>query len=180
MFRNILKYVIPTNLRHYVLYLIFFLLIYPVSAQTSKLPKLPHTPRPEKVAKENLLNRFGISIAGVPSVFGILFDYDRLGILPSLHWSLGAEIGLYGRDFTVMPRALLWEERNMSGFYAGPKASISNFQQHNESKIFLGIGAEGGWLYRFENNLDVGGGIDLSLTSEGPWGTIRVTAGYLF
>ncbi len=132
-------------------------------------------------AKSLLVNRVGISFAGAPWALGALFSYDRLALFPDPNWSLGAEIGLYGLEFTVMPRALRWENINMSGFYVGPKAFLSNGEyKHNEFRTFFGIGAEGGWLYRFPENFDVGAGIDLSLTSDGPWGSVKITAGYLF
>jgi len=126
-------------------------------------------------------NRIGISFSGAPWSLGLLFDYDRLNAFPDSHWTIGGEFGFYGHEITIQPRALRWENIDMSGFYAGPKLYFSNnIYKPTQYTTFFGIGAEGGWAYRFPENFDVGVGIDLSLTSDGPWGSVKVSAGYLF
>lgn len=162
---------------------LFFLSLLPgfIFAQTPYHHKnLTHSS--DKSETENkLYNRIGVSFAGAPWSLGGLIDYDRIHIFSYPNWSLGLEIGLYGLEFTIMPRALRWENKNMSGFYAGPKLYFSNGQyKHDEYRTFFGIGAEGGWVYRFPEQFDVGAGIDLALTSDGPWGSVKITAGYLF
>lgn len=128
-------------------------------------------------------NRVGIAFTGTPWSLGALFDYDRREIFPDFNWTLGIEIGFYEADLVVEPRVLWWENKNMSGFYVGPKLYFVTGDYHDyyhDYQTFFGIGAEGGWSYRFPENFDLGVGVDVSLTSEGPWVAFKFGAGYLF
>lgn len=128
-------------------------------------------------------NRLGLSFTGTPWSLGVLIDYDRRELFPDFHWTLGIEIGVYEVDLVLEPRALWWENKNMSGFYVGPKLYFVTgdyYDRYHDYQTFFGVGAEGGWVYRFPENFDLGAGLDVSLTTEGPWAAIKVSAGYLF
>lgn len=140
------------------------------SAQT--LP--PYTAIPQ--------NRIGLSFGGTLWSLGALIDYDRRELFPDFHWTLGVEIGVYDVDLAIEPRALWWENKNMSGFYVGPKLYFVTgdyYDRYHDYQTFFGVGAEGGWAYRFPENFDLGAGIEASLTTEGPWLAIKISAGYL-
>lgn len=49
--------------------------------------------------------------------------------------------------------------------------------------VYLGIGAEAGWLYRITNDgpigLDFGAGIELFMSNWGLWAAFKLQLGYL-
>jgi hypothetical protein len=129
------------------------------------------------------LNRIGFAFTGTPWSLGGLFDYDRRELFPDFHWTLGFELGVYEYDLVIEPRVLWWENQNMSGFYVGPKLYFVTGDYndyYHDYQTFFGIGVEGGWTYRFPENFDLTAGVDVSLTSSGPWISFKVGAGYLF
>lgn len=154
----------------------FGICVFAQNAENKQKIQAPYIPTPK--------NRVGISFASTPwASLGLLFDYDRREVFPDYHWTLGFEAGVYGFDLTLEPRILWWEHLNMSGFYIGPKASfvVGDYHRHHHNyQTFFGIGVEGGWVYRFPENFDLGAGLDVSLTNKGPWAALKFSAGYLF
>lgn len=145
--------------------------------------------------------RIGLSFGGVWPWFGAVgISYDQMGVIPERNWSFGVEIGGLGWGLVVEPRAFYWQNANLSGFYLGPKASVGFFNNHyyhhhydhhddhcyNDrydgdscSSVLVGIGAEGGWLYRFPQRFDMGAGLEVKATNYGLWAGAKLMVGYL-
>ena len=132
--------------------------------------------------------RIGISVGGINwgrGLFGI--EYDQKGIIKQANWTAGGELDLLGGGFLLSPRALYWQKTNISGFYGGPMVSVGVVQdghynhsyENNYDNFLVGIGGEGGWLYRFPMKFDLGAAVDLSATNYGMWLGLKITAGYL-
>ncbi|APJ02488.1 hypothetical protein [Silvanigrella aquatica] len=138
-------------------------------------------------------HRIGLSLGGIAWGNGLLsLSYDQSGLFTQKNWSLGAELGTLWHGFVIAPRALYWQNKNMSGFYGGPKALVGfassrNYHYYcynceNRNHTFVGLGGEGGWLYRFKTEpkgLDLGGGIDVVATNYHIWASLKFTVGYL-
>lgn len=132
-------------------------------------------------------SRIGISVSGINwgnGLFGI--EYDQNGIIQQPNWTAGGELDLLGGEFIISPRALYWQKPNISGFYGGPMLSFGAIQNsqlnssyQNNNNFLVGIGGEGGWLYRLPMKLDLGGAVDLEATNYGMWLGLKITAGYL-
>lgn len=132
--------------------------------------------------------RIGISVGGLNWGNGLIgIEYDQKGIIQQVKWTAGAELNLLGGGFIISPRALYWQKPNISGFYGGPMVSFGVLQegnfnhsyQNNYDNFLVGIGGEGGWLYRFPMKFDLGAAVDLAATNYGMWLGLKITAGYL-
>lgn len=132
--------------------------------------------------------RVGISIGGInwgDGIFGV--SYDQKGIIQRVNWTAGGELDLLGGGFMLTPRAFYWQKQSLSGFYGGPMASLGVIQHghydhsynDNYNNLLVGVGGEGGWLYRFPIKIDLGAAVDLEATNYGMWLGIKITAGYL-
>jgi hypothetical protein len=138
-------------------------------------------------------HRIGLSFGGIAWGDGLFnLSYDQTGVFPMKNWSLGIEAGSIWNGFLLAPRALYWQHPTMSGFYVGPKAVVGFVNSRNyyykcnecrdRSDTFIGIGGEGGWLYRFTSGpkgLDLGGGIDVLATNYHIWASLKFSVGYL-
>lgn len=114
--------------------------------------------------------RAGIAL-GTVNDGGVSLSLDA-GPVFNNNVTVGAEI--FGTHL-VAARGLIWERpSSFSGFYGG-------------GKIYLGLGsairlepaAEAGWLYRFANKVDAGGGLDLVI-GRTIGGVFKLTFGYIF
>ena len=131
----------------------------------------------------------GIQFGGIDwgnSLFGIA--YDQRGFLQQPKWTLGGELNFLGGGFILVPRFLIWQKANLSGFYGGPALSfgvvkdghLNSSYKESYSNLLVGLGGEGGYSYRFNRRFDAGGGLELQLTNQGMWMGVKVTGGYTF
>jgi hypothetical protein len=133
--------------------------------------------------------RVGMVIGGIDwgdSLFGL--SYDQRGFLQQRNWTLGGELIFLRGGFVAMPRFLIWQRPNLSGFYGGPVASfgilkdghMSLAYRENYDNVLFGLGGEGGYVYRFPRKFDVGGGLEMQVTTQGMWLGIKIMGGYTF
>lgn len=117
------------------------------------------------------------------------FTYDQKGLLPIKNSTLGGELSILGNNmFIISARALSWQRASsLSGYYIGPKISLglvkpSHFNQPSDeylSPLFVGMGGEAGFLYRFINKVDIGIYANLQATNLGMWIGYGASVGYL-
>ena len=132
--------------------------------------------------------RFALSFGGIDWKTEIVaMSYDQLNLLPRRNATLGGEITLLNGGFILTPRVLFWQKKSLSGFYGGPSASIgvikdghiSHSYNNNYNNFLVGIGAEGGWLYRFLNRVEIGGATEVTFSSYGVWLGFKASVGVL-
>lgn len=118
-------------------------------------------------------HRLGLGIS-VP--LGLSIVYDTTSFF-SASWSIGGEFaGIYDHDYMYgAARVLYWQHgERLSGFYGGPKAGVALGR-----KFGAAIGGEGGWQYRFHNDVDIGAAIE-AWASHSSYAGVRLNVGYLF
>lgn len=125
-------------------------------------------------------HRVGLSLGGGLGFGGALtYDYNPMF---AKEWSLGGEfygMGQVKKDKTflvVAARSFYWENPTaMTGFFGGPKAALVSV---SDGDLGIGLGGEGGWSYRFGNNIDLGASLDVFV---GNWvfGGLRLNVGFL-
>lgn len=140
-------------------------------------------------AAEGGEGRIGAALGGIYWGGGItVLSYDQKGLIPYKNWTIGEEVDILGDHiFILSSRALFWQRSNLSGYYFGPKGGVGYMNPevfhrgyaNDLHPLFVGLGGEAGWVFRFHSGLDAGGNFDLQATNFGLWVSYKITFGYL-